>query len=344
MKTKILLILSSAIIIAIGVFSVFDLYTSNTSSFLAQTPLGNFIRPFRTAAEFVSSMGAVGLDVDWAMSEGRGINDYKSTYPKKFKDIGVKHVRIRTMMEVPDTAYLNHLKMVVDDSLKAGLTPIIAFQADTFKNKPNDSNLAMEVNYWNKVATVFRSYNNQIAFDLMIEPTDALNQDSLWLNKYLKATKNAVRKISPFRIVFLTSRVRSDPANIKEIDTTLYTKDKYAAVQFHGYASGPSRTVARKLWTTGTTEEKKTFTNFIQPAIDFRKSSGVPIWFGAIMFGNYNEGDYYTIEEQINFGKFVNETLRKNKIPYAINSDRVFMDIESGNFKEDYLKVLKAVL
>jgi Cellulase (glycosyl hydrolase family 5) len=295
------------------------------------------------AQEFVNQMGAVGMDLDWAMSAARGIDSYRSNFPKMLKDAGVTHVRIRTMTTKPDAAFLAHLKGVVQDSLNAGLVPIIAYQADSYKNNPNPSTLAIANEYWKQVSNTFSGFGNQIAFDLIIEPTDALNKNSVDLNQYLKTIKSTVRAISPNRIVFLTSRVRSNPEYLNELDKSLYNSDPNVAVQFHGYASGPSKTNLSKLWTTGTAQEQKIFEDYIKPAVDFRTQNNVPIWFGAIMFGNYNEGNNYNINQQIVFAKYVNTKLRQLNIPYAINSDRIFIDIDKGDYINKYKSILDAI-
>lgn len=298
----------------------------------------------QTASEFVASMGAVGIDADWAMTPKRGMDAYQSSFPKKFREIGVTHARIRTKNNAPDAQYLKHLGRVVDDTLASGLVPVVAYQADEYKDKPNQANLKKDVGVVRQLAYLLKDKGNEVAIDLMIEPTDALNKNPDALNLYLREAKAAVREISPNRIVFITSIVRSDPANLKLVDPTLYLNDQFVAVQFHGYASGPSKDAIkkeRKLWTTGTEQEKQIFRDYIQPALDFRKETGVPIWFGAIMMGNYNEENYYSLQEQIEFARFVNSTLRQANVGYALNSDRMFLNAQ-GEYTE-LVPVLQAI-
>jgi hypothetical protein len=47
------------------------------------------------------------------------------------------------------------------------------------------------------------------------------------------------------------------------------------------------------------------------------------------MPGNYNDGDDYTIPEQIVFANFMTCELKKNNIPHAFNSDVHFYDREN---------------
>jgi len=338
------------ILIVLGAFSLTTLTIPATAApkeACVKTLAGNSSSTSKVtssnAQQFVNQMGAVGMDVDWAMSAARGIDNYRSNFPKMLKDAGVTHVRIRTMTTKPDAAFLAHLKRVVQDSLEAGLVPIIAYQADAYKNNPNPTKLAIAKEYWKQVSNTFSGFGNQIAFDLIIEPTDALNKNSVDLNQYLKTIKSTVRAISPNRIVFLTSRIRSNPEYLNELDKSLYNSDPNVAVQFHGYASGPSKTNLSKLWTTGTPEEQKIFEDYIKPAVDFRTQNNVPIWFGAIMFGNYNEGNNYDIDQQIVFAKYVNTKLRQLNIPYAINSDRIFIDIDKGVYINKYKRILDAI-
>ncbi|KGG79391.1 hypothetical protein Y919_12475 [Caloranaerobacter azorensis H53214] len=67
--------------------------------------------------------------------------------------------------------------------------------------------------------------------------------------------------------------------------------------EWHFYASGPSKTNKRKLWTIGTEEEKQLITNKINIALEWQKNAGIPTWVGAWLPSNYNDGNDYSISE-----------------------------------------------
>ena len=107
--------------------------------------------------------------------------------------------------------------------------------------------------------------------------------------------------------------------------------------EWHFYAAGPSKTNERKLWTTGTLQEKKLITDKIDEALEWQEKTGIPTWVGAWMPGNYNDGNDYTIEEQIEFASFMTESLERAGIPYAVNSDTKFYNRETNEWYEEMI-------
>ena len=102
--------------------------------------------------------------------------------------------------------------------------------------------------------------------------------------------------------------------------------------EWHFYASGPDKTNEKKKWTTGTEAEKELIREKIRLALAWEKKTGIETWVGAWMAGNYNKGDDYSIDEQVNFANFVTCELTKNNIPFAFNSDVKFYDRLTNNW------------
>lgn len=50
------------------------------------------------------------------------------------------------------------------------------------------------------------------------------------------------------------------------------------------------------------------------------------------MPGNYNDGDDYSIDEQIQFAGYMTEQLTNAGIPFAVNSDTKFYDREKNQW------------
>lgn len=50
------------------------------------------------------------------------------------------------------------------------------------------------------------------------------------------------------------------------------------------------------------------------------------------MPGNYNDGDDYTLSEQMTFAAFLCDNLDAAGIPFAVNSDTKFYDRQSGRW------------
>ncbi|WP_243269288.1 hypothetical protein [Lachnospira eligens] len=102
--------------------------------------------------------------------------------------------------------------------------------------------------------------------------------------------------------------------------------------EWHFYASGPSKTNARKLWTSGTKEERALIDEKIALALAWQNQTNVPTWVGAWMPGNYNDENDYSIDEQIQFAGYMTEQLAKAGIPFAVNSDTKFYDKEKNQW------------
>lgn len=75
----------------------------------------------------------------------------------------------------------------------------------------------------------------------------------------------------------ISPRLRSDAAYLHESKIPT-GHNGYLMAEWHFYASGPSKTNGRKLWTTGTAAEKALVNEKIELALAWQKQTGVPTW------------------------------------------------------------------
>lgn len=290
----------------------------------------------------------VGIDVDWAKTSS-GMAAYSEQAVINFKAKGISHVRIRIADDI-STSLLNQVNKIVSDCLKHDLIPVVAYQADAFKNDPsNTALLDAAIAWWGSMADKLKDYSAKLSFDLLIECSDALNNDNAKLNEYLEKATARVRQTNPKRIVFISPRKLANPAYLNELSIPSQGNG-YIMAETHFYAAGPSKTNANKLWTTGTNAEKKMITDNIDAAYAWQTSKGIPVWIGAWMPADYDGSDNsgftssYTVAEQVVFATFVSCQLKKKGIPYAVNSDTKFYDRNANTWYTEIAPVVNAFL
>jgi Cellulase (glycosyl hydrolase family 5) len=283
----------------------------------------------------------VGMDVDWAKTSD-GMELYDEKIVADFKKVGISHVRIRVKDDMSE-ALLQHLQKIVDDCMKYWIIPVIAYQWDFFKKAPTEKNANRVAEWWWSTAKYFESYSWILAFDLIIEPTDALNKSSDPLNIVYEKSVSTIRKYSPERIIFIAPRVRSAPENLSELKIPTQANG-YVMAEWHFYASWPSKTNDKKLWTTGSESEKDLIREKIKTVKSWWEKNSIFTWVGAWMPGNYNEGDDYSIEEQKAFAHFVTCELKKNNISHAFNSDIKFYDRETKKWISEMMPVMEEII
>lgn len=281
-----------------------------------------------------------GMDVDWSKTED-GKEHYNIKAVQDFKSSGVNRVRIRIKDKADSDLFLT-LDKQIDDCIKTGIIPIIAYQADEFKNNPDEKNIQEVVDWWSIVAERYKEKSYLLSFDLLIEATDALNKQPEKLNEIYERIVTEVRKTNPQRIIMISPRLRSDSQYLSELKIPSQANG-YIMAEWHFYAAGPSKDNDRKLWTIGTENEKKLITDKINYALDWQKKTGIPTWVGAWMPSNYNDGDDYSIEEQVVFADFMTSSLVNAKIPFAVNSDTKFYDRENNNWIDSMLPVFNTI-
>lgn len=281
-----------------------------------------------------------GMDVDWSKTKA-GRENYSTVSCKNFKASGLGHVRIRVMDDI-SSGLFKSLDKQIDDCLENGLIPVIAYQGDAFKNAPTEENIQKVVSWWSAVAKRYKDKSYLLSFDLIIEATDALNKQPEKLNELYERVVTEIRKTNPYRILMISPRLRSDPAYLHELKTPSQSNG-YLMAEWHFYAAGPSKINERKLWTTGTDAEKKLITDKIQTALQWQNENQIPTWVGAWMPGNYNDGDDYTVQEQVVFASFMKEKLAETGIPFAVNSDTKFYDRERNVWIEKMQPVFECI-
>ncbi len=293
-----------------------------------------------TPAQYQKMLGK-GVDVSWAQFK-KEIENYSKKEPEDFKKMGFSHVRIRVSSDAtPD--FLARLDRVVNDCLNVGLIPIIAYQGGYFEENPTPENMQKVTDWWTKVAEHYKNYPPLLSFDILIEVSGKLSKEPQTLNELYEKVVSAIRKTNPTRIIFISPVNRSDPDDLKELEIPSKA-DGYLMAEWHFYAAGPSKTNPRKKWTTGTADEKKLITDKINTALAWQRKTGILTWVGAWMPGDYNHGNHYTVSEQIPFASFMSSSLDIAGIPFAVNSDSKFYDIENKKWIQSMLPVVRAIL
>ena len=152
----------------------------------------------------------------------------------------------------------------------------IAYQADEFKNNPDEENLQKVVDWWRIVTERYKDKSYLLSFDLLIEATDALNKQPEKLNELYERIVTEVRKTNPQRMIIISPRLRSDAQYLSELKIPSQANG-YLMAEWHFYAAGPSKDNDRKLWTIGTENEKKLITDKINYALEWQKKPTFPL-------------------------------------------------------------------
>jgi len=290
--------------------------------------------------QYVQMLGK-GLDVDWSKTV-QGMRTYSSNMPREFKQAGLGHVRLRVKNETSDK-FFKLLDRQIQDCLDAGLIPVLAYQADDFKKSASNQDLQKVVSWWKTVAAHYQSASPRLSFDLVIEVTDAMNKQPELLNSLYEQATAAIRETNPTRNIFISPRVRSSPEYLKELQIPSRANGHVLA-EWHFFAAGPSKTNPLKQWTTGTDAERKFIRQKIQYALDWQAKTGLKSWVGAWMPGDYNDGNTFSIADQVSFARFMAGELDKAGIPFAVNSDRKFYDRDHNRWIAETQPVLQAFL
>lgn len=97
-----------------------------------------------------------GMDVDWSKTN-QGRKYYNTQAAVDFATAGVSHVRIRIADKVSEEL-LKGLDRQIQDCLDNGIIPIIAYQADEFKNGPNEKNIKRLLRGGQRWRSVIRTF------------------------------------------------------------------------------------------------------------------------------------------------------------------------------------------
>ena len=295
----------------------------------------------------------IGIDVNWVNFK-KEVKAYTNKWSNDFKAKWFDNVRIRFWEGVD----LNHLKKVVDNSLKAWLIPVVAFAANDFKYNPDEAHLEKAVEIWKKVSETLKDEDYKVSFDLVIEPWKNLKKSPQMLYKFYEKVVPIIRNSwwkNKNRIIFLAPNHLANPEYLKDLTPTFKKlNDKYLMAEFHFLAAWPFRktnsTWKRLTWNgTWTIEERQKIEDRVNIAYNWQNQNWIKIWFWAWMPWNYNHtndgwNNNYSIEEQISFAKYFESVLKKYNIPNNINADQKFYDIEKNDWRTDRLKVIETII
>ena len=293
-----------------------------------------------TNIEYQKQLG-IGINVNWILFP-KETKNYTSQVPKDFKNIGFNTIRLRfdfykkkrnKFIKRDKSKYIKIIKKVINDCLNNHLNVVLSDAAINFKINPNKKTEQILLDNWKLISKEFKNYPYSVSYDLIIEPGKNLSKRKLknnWiLNDFYKRAYKNIRKIDSKRIIMWAPNKLSNPFNLPK---TWYPKnDKYIMAEWHMYAAGPKDDYEKMI-------PKKT-----KFAYEWSIKNHIPTWVGAWMPGNYNHGNTYNKYEQIEFSKFMINTLKEYNIPFAINADQKFYNIKSKKF-EYRLNVLNVII
>ena len=286
--------------------------------------------------DMITRMGS-GVNATWS-EVPRKINAYTTQATIAFANKGFKHVRLRVANESAANTW-GYLDTQIQDALDNGMLPIIANQSHAFENNPTPASQAAWVQWWKEMAVQYKDYPYELTFDLIVEiasrsplsdaPIDQLNAAYEQAVTAIRATGGNNAK----RIIIFSAPKRSDATRMKELAIPTHGNG-YLIGEFHeGYAAGPNPDPAspRYYW-EGTEAEVKLISDRVAAAVDWSASTGIPIWCGAWMPGNYNKGDNYDIARQIAFSTDLIGVLNAHNIPHAVNATKKFYDVSTHSW------------
>ena len=300
-------------------------------------------QPSAIAPRDYQQMLKKGINVDWwGRSEKNKYGAYSETAVKKFAQQGIKHARLRLHhYHFTDEDFKRQFSQI-DICMQNELIPIIAFSAKPYKENPNAMEHEKVVEWWKIMAGRCKDLSPMVSFDLIVEPSDQVKKDVAELNSLYEDCVTAIRKTNPKRIIFIAPPKLSHPEGLKNLKIPS-SGNGYLMAEWHFYAAGPSKSNDKKIWTTGTAEEKQKIKDNIKVAVDWQKETGIYTWVGAWMPGNYNNGDNYSVKEQTVFSSFMTQQLDKYGVPFAINADHQFYDYKSEEWIPKYKDVLNEI-
>lgn len=241
-----------------------------------------------------------------APSETAWGNPWKPEYFEQMADLGFQHVRIpiswetdgRSMSNAPYTiteSFKNRVVEVVDKALEVGLMAIINmhhhrdFMADPVGEK--DRFLAL----WEQVADLFKDYDDNLVFEVLNEPTNALSAE-LWNVRFAEALA-VIRQTNPTRTVLFGV---AEFGGLGAVPKMIFPEDDHLILSIHYYnpfhfthqgAEWNGEEANKWLGTKwdDTEEERNIVINEFATAISIADQNNIPINIGE--FGAYNKAD-----------------------------------------------------
>ncbi len=307
----------------------------------------NFVRAWSAppdspiAPQQMNQMLGKGFDVSWVQFK-KSMESYNVQMVRDIAEAGFRHIRLRTNRNA-DHSLFDFMDRVITDCLDNGLIPIIAYGAADAEENADTTHRDSVVAWWRAVAEHYQNYSHRLLFNIFIELSGQLKDDYEKVNNWYKLIVPAIRETNPTRILILPPVHLSDPNYLSKLEIP-DAAFPYVMVEWHFYAAGPSKTSSKKLWTTGTSEERKLVTDKIQTALNWQEKNGVLTWVGAWMPGNYNKGNDYSVPEQVVFASFMVRQFEEAGIPWAVNAVHHFYDATKDQWIREKLPVRDAML
>ena len=259
-------------------------------------------------------------------------------------------MRIRVGIDVVgnETA-VQLVKMVVDDCLEAGMTPIIVYTARGLRSNPLDPEAQRHFIEW--LVTLAKALKDEppvLAYELLVETSGGLRDKPRLFNKLYREVPAAIRRIDPYRVVIVTAPAnRSSPFSLPLLDLP---RDPWLAAEWHIYAGGP-KPGPRPVYNATLIQEAAAF------AANWSKVTGTPLWVGAWRPNRYPRAavhaprlpdgapeGMFPVDEVLDFTRLMVHVLCRRGIPFAVNAGTKFFDYESLRWYPSQEPILRVVL
>ena len=334
MKTKLIFSIITYCFIVFN-FSCSKETISNSKDVSSENETGDIVNSSSSILpnEYVQNLGK-GFDVTWSE-----FNKYMNLYNEKvvddFSQAGFTNVRIRIGDPNPDEVFMARLKNQVNDCIKHGIYPIIAYQGAYIEDITTSDEEAKEhmVTWWRNMAEAFEGYSDMLAFNILVEISGTYKLNYTAINNFYVDILAAIRETNKERIIIFPPVKISDPEYLQFLEIP-EVNDPYTMAEWHFYAAGPNTDPTnKKYWNDGSTlVERENITKPIQTAIQWMQSTGHKTWVGAWMAGNYNKGNDFNISQQVNFATFMTRELEKANIPWSTNAGNKYYNYETNNW------------
>lgn len=316
---------------------------------------------FSSATEYVQAMG-VGINSDAVKTKpSRAAVKKNPFYYDRFYKRGFRHIRLRvvndiTTNQVDDKGVLiggnqllDEIELAVLNSQSAGLLPIVAYGSGQLEESVTAENEEAFYQWWVKCADRLATYDNRVAFNLMIEIGNPLQQYPGVVNRCYARVIDYVRQTQPNRVIFCAPVMLSEPRKLKLLELPM--NDLFIGVEIHDYASGPVKDPTHaKYWNeldpsmTAREGNRQRIRDTLNVAKTWQLGTPFPLWFGALLTAPYNkDGGTFTPDEQAVFASFVQDSCKMRNMSIAYNSDDKFIDMATMEWKPEQQVVLTAI-
>lgn len=260
-------------------------------------------------------LGPKGMDVDFIKYTTQE-PEYSAAKLACLKRWGFSHVRLRTDIDITG-AWGSYVDRVINDTLQAGLVPILAKKGDAYKANPSRANLQVFLAWWQNAAERYANWTHRLLFDTMVEPSDTLGKDFSKLNRMYEAAFATIRPTNPTRLISIAPGTRSCPyfADKLEVPTKA---GPYWFLEWHAFASGPQDHAPKDCqgW-QGDAASKKNMDTIFHLGRSFAAKHGNSggDWYGAVRWVTHS--GVPNLQGQKDFVKYLMDTATANHVPVA---------------------------